>query len=383
MMPKHHRKVFVYGEALNENGYPPECPFDTSRARKTFETLSSMGLLSGSDREVVAPVAADRTLLAGFHDDDYLDALQQASEGTLSPYDALMLGLGTPDCPIFPGMYEYLFLQSGTSVTGARLILDGKADIVFNPSGGLHHAHANRASGFCYINDVVLAIREFVQAGKRCVFLDIDVHHADGVQEAFYASDDVLTISMHEDGRTLFPGTGFEDEIGVDAGRGYTMNLPMPVGTYDKIYRKAFQEAVLPVVEAFDADIVIIELGMDVLAGDPLAHLHLTNNTHAHILKTMMEQGKPVLATGGGGYHVENTVRAWSLCWSVMCGDDADHEDLAMGMGGVMLESTDWAGGLRDRVLLGDGGRHDTVDREVRATVEKLKTSVFPIHGID
>ena len=376
------KKIFIYGDALEEGGYPVECPLDTSRARKTFETLSSMGLLTGGDREVVAPVATDRSVLACFHDDDYLAALQQASEGTLPPYEALIQGLGTPDCPIFAGMYDYLFLQAGTSITGARHILEGKADIVFNPSGGLHHAHADRASGFCYINDVVLAIREFVQAGKRCLFLDIDVHHTDGVQEAFYDCADVMTISMHESGRTLFPGTGFEDEIGVGAGRGYAMNLPMPVGTYDEIYQEAFHDAVLPVVEAFRADVIVMELGMDALAADPLAHLQLTNNTHAHIVKTMLEQGKPVLATGGGGYHVENTVRAWCLCWSVMCGDDTGNEDFAMGMGSDMPESTDRAGGLRDRVLLADGGRHDTIDREVRATVEKVKTALFPIHGI-
>jgi len=382
-MTRDRKKAFVYGEVLEEGGYPPECPFDTSRARRTLDTISSMNLLDGRDRAVVSPDAADRAALEGFHDTEYLDALRQAGEGRLDPYEALMMGLGTPDCPVFRDMYDYLVLQAGTSISGARLILEGEADVVFNPSGGLHHAHADRASGFCYVNDVVLAILEFVRAGKRCLFLDIDVHHTDGVQEAFYDRADVMTISMHESGRTLFPGTGFEDEIGVQDGRGYTMNLPFPVGTYDEAYQAAFREAALPVIEAYDADILVLELGMDALAGDPLAHLHLTNNTHALIVKKMLEQGKPLLATGGGGYHIENTVRAWALCWSVMCGDDAEHRDLAMGMGGVMLESTEWAGGLRDRVLLADGGRHDSIDREIAATVEKVKKTVFPIHGIE
>jgi len=307
--------------------------------------------------------------------------LEKAGHGHIDPLDAVKAGLGVPDCPIFANMFEYLSLAAGASVTGARRILDGDAHIVFNPSGGFHHAQPANAAGFCYLNDIVLAALEFTAAGKRVLFLDIDVHHCDGVQDAFYARSDVMTISLHESGRTLFPGTGFAEEIGIGEGRGYSVNLPLPVGTYDAAYERAFREAALPLIVAYDPDVVILEIGMDGLAGDPLAHLHLTNNVYADIVGAVVRLGKPVLATGGGGYNVENTVRGWALLWGVLCGEDHTH-DLMLGMGGVMLQNTDWLGGLRDRVMLTDGGRRATVDAEIGEVIDKIRSVVFPIHGL-
>jgi hypothetical protein len=137
----------------------------------------------------------------------------------------------------------------------------------------------------------------------------------------------------------------------------------------------------MPLIRAYDPDAIVLELGMDGLAGDPLAHLHLTNNVYADITRTLVDVGKPLLATGGGGYHVENTVRGWTLCWSVLCGEDASR-DLAVGMGGVMLENTEWLGGLRDRVLLSDAGIRGDVDREVDRVIDRVRAAVFPLHGL-
>ena len=377
------RKVFVHTEALNEGGYPAECPFNTTRASRTRQTLDSMGLLSGEDRGEVAPVKLSREELARFHTQAYLDVLTGAGEGDIAPDEAVMVGLGTADCPIFANMHEYVALAAGGSVTAARLLLSGEADFAFNPSGGFHHAQAGRAAGFCYVNDVVLAALTLTDAGKRVLFLDIDVHHGDGVQDAFYQRDDVMTMSMHESGRTLFPGTGFADEIGIDAGRGYSVNVPLPVGTDDMAYLRIFRQTIAPLIKAYDADVLIVELGMDALAGDPLAHLHLTNNAHAEILQTLVDMDKPLLMTGGGGYHVENTVRGWALGWSVLCGETTAEEDLMFGMGGVMLQNTDWIGGLRDRVLLSDGGRHDTVDADIKQVTGFIHREVFPLHGLE
>jgi len=378
----HQKHIFIYSDELNENGYPPQCPFNTSRASKTLETADSMGLLAGSDREVIAPERATREELEGFHTAEYLDSIEAAAAGKLGPFEAMGLGLGTPDCPVWPGMMSYLTLATGASVTGARLVIDGQAKVAFNPSGGLHHAHAGQASGFCYLNDLVLAANAFRAAGKRVLFFDIDVHHGDGVQKAFYARKDVMTISMHESGHTLFPGTGFVHEMGEGDGIGCSVNVPLPVGTYDDAYRRAFEQAALPLIKAYDPDVIILELGMDTLSGDPLAHMHLTNNTPADIVDTVVGLGKPILATGGGGYHLEHTVRAWALCWGVLCGDHADHEDAMLGMGGVMMGNTDWFGGLRDRVLLSDAGRRDDVDTAVDATIAEVKRTIFPLHGI-
>jgi acetoin utilization protein AcuC len=374
--------IFIYSDELNENGYPPQCPFNTSRAKQALETAESMGLLAGDDRQIVPPVRATREELEGFHTPTYLDSIEAAAAGKLDPFEAMSMGLGTPDCPVWPGMLSYLTLAAGASVTGARLLIDGEAKVAFNPSGGLHHAHAGQASGFCYLNDLALAANAFVAAGMRVLFFDIDVHHGDGVQGAFYRRKDVMTISMHESGHTLFPGTGFVQELGEGEGLGYAVNVPLPVGTYDAAYRRAFEQAALPLIKAYDPDVIIMELGMDTLSGDPLAHMHLTNNTPADIVDTIVNLGKPMLATGGGGYHLEHTVRAWALCWGVLCGDHADQEDAMLGMGGVMMGNTDWFGGLRDRVLLSDAGRRDDVDAAVDATIAEVKRTIFPLHGL-
>ncbi len=373
--------IFVHTPELNEGGYPAQCPFNTSRAGSTRDKVAAIGLLAGNDRLEVAPRPLTREELERFHAPEYLDALVAAQEGR-HDISALRMGLGTPDCPVFPHMYDYVRLAAGGTLTAARMIVEGQVRVAFNPSGGFHHAGPDYAAGFCYVNDVVIAIMALAEAGKRVLFLDIDVHHGDGVQNAFYDRADVMTISLHESGKTLFPGTGAETEIGVGAGRGYAVNVPLPVGTYDAVYEQAYREAVEPLIIAYDPDVIVLEIGMDALAGDPLAHLHLTNNTHADILDRLVGFGKPVLATGGGGYNVENTVRGWALCWSVLCGDHSHQEDLMAGMGGVMLANTDWIGGLRDRTLLTDGGKRGEIDAEVDRVVDAIRTTVFPVHGI-
>lgn len=373
--------AFIYSPELEIGGYPESCPFNTHRAGRTRAILDDMGLLTGPARREVAPVPATEAELLRFHLPEYLAALKDGQEGRYTMASAAM-GLGTPDCPIFPGMYDYVRLAVGGSLTAARLILRGEAFIAFNPSGGFHHAHAGRASGFCYLNDVVLAALELADAGRRVAILDIDVHHGDGQQAAFYERNDVLTISMHESGRTLFPGTGFENEIGHGPGRGYCVNIPLPVGAYDLIYEYAFLEAALPVLRAFDPDIILMELGMDTLAGDPLAHLNLTNNVIADIVERVRGLGKPILAVGGGGYNIPNTVRGWALCWSVLVGDHAHQHDLGIGAGGVLLENTNWLGGLRDRALLSDAGRRGAIDAEVHRVVDYIQRHVFPIHKL-
>lgn len=374
------RAVFIYSDELERYAYPEDCPFNSRRAGLTRRNLLSMGLLAGSDRSEVAPRALDRQELERFHVPAYLDALRAAQDGHLD-VSGLRMGLGTPDCPVFRGMFEYASLASGASVTAAELILGGETKTAFNPSGGYHHAWPDHASGFCYINDIVLACMTLTGAGRRVAFVDLDVHHSDGVQGAFYERSDVLVISMHESGKTLFPGTGFEDEIGGGQGRGYTVNVPLPVGTYDGAYERAFEEVVMPLLRAYRPDVTVVEMGMDTLSGDPLAHLHLTNNAPADCLARIVGMDAPVLVTGGGGYNIENTVRGWSLLWSILCGES--FEDLSAGLGGVMLANSDWAGGMRDRTLISDAGRRSVVDAEIAATVRRVREQVFPVHGID
>jgi acetoin utilization protein AcuC len=373
------KAVFVHSEKLDELSYPPQSPFNTSRAGRVRKIIHNMGMLSGPDTVQVAPQPAERSDLERIHSARYLDALQSAAQGS-SGVELLFMGIGTGDCPIFADMYDYSVLACGATLTGAKLILEGSAHVAFNPSGGFHHAGPEHAAGFCYINDVAIACHVLAEAGKRVLYLDIDVHYGDGVANAFYDRSDVMTISFHEGGKTLFPGTGFEDEIGQGDGKGYCINVPLPPGTYDEIYLKAFDDITKPLVKAFNPDVIVLEFGADALAGDPLAHLRLTNNTYADILHTMLAFGKPILMTGGGGYHIENTVRAWALGWSVLCGADSHHANI--GMGGVMLESTDWSGGLRDRQLSVTHQQRQEVLPVVEAVVNAVKTNVFPIHGL-
>jgi acetoin utilization protein AcuC len=374
------KAIFVHSGELEKYSYPADCPFNTDRARQLRKVLNSMGLLSGDGRREMAPVAAERVVLKKFHTSRYLHALKTAAMGRWD-VEALNMGIGTLDCPVFAGMYDYAVLASGATLTGAKAILSGSADVAFNPSGGFHHARPELAAGFCYINDVALACTVLAEKAKKVLYLDVDVHHGDGVAYAFYERSDVMTISLHENPKTLFPGTGFEDEIGEGKGRGYCVNVPLPVGTYDKAYMNAFDAVAMPLIEAYKPDVFVYELGADALAGDPLAHLYLTNRVYAEVTGRLLTFNRPILMTGGGGYNVRNTVRAWALAWTVLCGAD-NQQDLAIGLGGVMLQSTDWQGGLWDRTLPIPHRQRQTVESALKATVELIKAKVFPIHGL-
>jgi len=372
--------VFIYSEELEKYQYPPEHPFNTIRTKRVREIINSMGLLSGAGRKEVAPEPVERIVLKKFHSARYLRALKEASAGKFNT-EALGMGIGTSDCPVFEGLYEGAVLAAGGTLVGAKMILSGEAEAVFNPSGGFHHAGPERASGFCYINDVALACMILAEGGKRVLYLDVDVHHGDGVAYAFYDRHDVMTISLHQNPRTLFPGTGFEDEIGSGEGKGYCINVPLPIGTYDEAYMKAFEVLVLPLIRAFKPDVFVFELGADALAGDPLAHMHLTNNVYAEIINHLLSFEKPILTTGGGGYNLDNTVRAWALAWSILCGADTDKE-VSPTIGGVMLGNTEWQGGLRDRTLPVTNQQKDSVLPALNETLERLKTNLFPLHGL-
>ncbi len=375
------KTVFIHSTQLEKYEYPAQCPFNISRAGKVQKIISSMGLFTGNSRSKAVPKPAERTVLEKFHSGRYLDALQASAKGNFG-IEALHMGIGTPDCPVFGDMYDYAVLACGATLTAANLILSGDAELAFNPSGGYHHAGPELAAGFCYINDVALACLVLAEVGKRVLYLDIDVHHGDGVQNAFYDRNDVMTISFHENGKTLFPGTGFEDEIGIGQGKGYCVNIPLPIGTYDQAYMEAFKAIAPPLIDAYNPDVIVFELGADALASDPLAHLWLTNNTYADIIHSLLNFNTPILMTGGGGYNIDNTVRAWALAWSVLCGADSENQEANIGLGGVMLESTDWHGGLRDRQLPVDSQQCDAISQNIDGTIEIIKTNVFPFHKV-
>ena len=373
--------AFLYSPEIEALSYPPDCPFKTQRAGLALLRLKSLGLLGDENRFEFEPRRASITELKQFHTAHYLDEMQRTADGDLT-VDGLCMGFGGPDTPVFKNMFEFSARACGAGLTAVDLLLQGRADIAFNLLGGFHHAFPERAAGFCYLNDVALACQKLSDAGKRVLYLDVDAHHGDGVQAAFYKRKDVMTISLHENGKTLFPWGGFEDEIGEDAGRGYNVNIPLPRETYDEAFLTAFDSVAMPLANAFAPDVLVLELGLDILAGDPLTHLRMTNNVVVEIVERVLKLNCPMLVAGGGGYHVENTVRGWALAWRTFFGGN-DECDFALGMGGVMLASTEWAGGLRDRVLPVAAEQRRAVEPELRATIESVMSNVFPVHGLE
>ena len=372
--------VFIHSNEIERYRYPPDCPFKTQRAKMTKDILVSMDCFTGDGREEIAPVPAADERLLSFHSPDYIEALKRASKGDFKARD-LFFGLGTDDCPVFRDLFDYARLASGASVTGARLLLDGRATLVFNPSGGYHHALSAAAGGFCYINDVVLACKEFARAGKKVFCLDLDVHHGNGTQEAFFRDPSVFTVSLHESGETLFPWGGFENEIGEGSGRGFNVNVPFPAHTDDETYCAVFREIVPPLVSAYHPDALVLEIGMDVLSVDPLAHFKMTNNALADILSLLMRYDLPTLVVGGGGYNAESTARGWALAWCVLCGLETE-SDMSAGVGGIFLGSSEWQAGLRDMHIYTHGEERTAINLKMEKVVDSIKKNVFPIHGI-
>jgi acetoin utilization protein AcuC len=315
---------FVDAPELGAPMLGPDHPFKAVRLPLTRSLLEHAGLLE--EREVVAPARMDERLLAQVHDAAYVEAVKTAGRGATLD-DPWSYGLGTADNPIVVGMDRAALRICDATVTAADLVARGDALRAASFSGGLHHAHAGRASGFCLFNDLALAIEWMTSRyALRVAYLDIDAHHGDGVQAAFYERADVLTVSLHESGRYLFPGTGFEDEIGRGAGAGACVNLPLDPGTRDASYLEVFDLVVPAALEAFGPDVIVLQAGADTHRRDPLAHLELSlagmDAVYERVvaLADRFTHGR-LVATGGGGYDTYRTVpRAWALLWCRLAG---------------------------------------------------------------
>jgi len=292
-------------------------PFKIHRLGLTISLIEAYGLAGADAVSVLNPRIATDGEAMGFHSQEYLECLRHADEGTWTP-NLFLHGLGSSDNPVFPGVYDWAMFVAGASIICAEEILTGHANRAFNMSGGLHHAMPNHASGFCHINDGVLAIQALIHAGKRVVYVDIDAHHGDGVEHAFYGSPDVLTISIHQNGRTIFPGTGFVGDIGEGEGEGYSVNIPLAPGAGDDAYERAFQGAILPLLERFQPDVLVTQLGSDAVLGDVVANLRLSLRGFERCLQHFHKLSVPWIALGGGGYDVANVARAWTMAWATM-----------------------------------------------------------------
>ncbi|MEX0658229.1 MAG: acetoin utilization protein AcuC [Egibacteraceae bacterium] len=240
---------------------------------------------------------------------------------------------GRGDNPVFAGMHEASLEVCGASVAAAQAVWEGTATHAFNPAGGLHHAMADRAAGFCIYNDPAMAIEWLLRHGAtRVAYVDVDTHHGDGVQTLFYDDPRVLTVSLHESGRYLFPGTGFPDEVGEGDGRGSSLNVPLEPQTPGAVYLEAFDAIVPAALDAFGPQVLVTQLGCDTHITDPLAHLALTTDDYSELARRLHDlahrhaDGRWV-ATGGGGYQIASVVpRAWTIYFAELTGADVPVE---------------------------------------------------------
>lgn len=311
------KTALIHSDAYTRYDYGPGHPLRMERLGLTWALMEAYGLTTLPETRVLPPAPAPEAVLRGFHTTEYLEVLRAASAGQEVAAPS-RYGLGPGDNPIWPGMYEASALACGGSIRAAELVAAGEVERAFAFAGGLHHAMPDRASGFCYLNDAVLAILALRAHGLRVCYVDIDAHHGDGVQHAFYESADVLTISTHERGDRLFPGTGFVEEIGAGAGRGYAVNLPLQPYTDDAVYLEAFDAVVPPLVRAFRPDVVVAQLGIDSHRRDPLTHLALSVEGFAEAVRRILRLAPRLVALGGGGYDLANVARAWTLAWALM-----------------------------------------------------------------
>jgi acetoin utilization protein AcuC len=318
------RAAIVHDLALEAYGFGEDHPFNPLRIRLTLELCEALGLLEGYPFVVSEPATDDD--LTTVHSLTYVRMVQEAGRGGGDPWDLLSYGLGTGDNPIFPGMHDACARVVGAVLEACRLVVRGEATHAMCISGGLHHALRSRASGFCVYNDAGVAIARLKQEnpGIRVAYVDTDAHHGDGVQWMFYDDPEVLTISMHESGRYLFPGSGGIEERGRDGGVGYSVNVPLEPYTEDSSWISCFETIVPEVLRAFEPDLIISQNGCDGHTLDPLTHLAATTHLYEHVPRRIHALAHELcdgrwVATGGGGYDIWRVVpRAWSALWAAV-----------------------------------------------------------------
>ncbi|OIV98993.1 hypothetical protein TanjilG_29396 [Lupinus angustifolius] len=304
------RKVsYFYDPEVGNYYYGQGHPMKPHRIRMTHALLAHYGLLQ--HMQVLKPAPAKDRDLCKFHADDYVDFLRgitpEAQQDQLRQLKRFNVG---EDCPVFDGLYSFCQTYAGGSVGGAVKLNHGVCDIAINWAGGLHHAKKCEASGFCYVNDIVLAILELLKVHERVLYVDIDIHHGDGVEEAFYATDRVMTVSFHKFG-DYFPGTGDIRDIGYGKGKYYSLNVPLDDGIDDESYMSLFKPIMGKVMEVFRPGAVVLQCGADSLSGDRLGCFNLSIKGHAECVKYMRSFNVPLLMLGGGGYTIRNVARCW------------------------------------------------------------------------
>ena len=372
--------ALVYSEEWSRFDYGPEHPLRMERLGLTWRLMEAYDLTALPRAKLLAPEPAPLAEICQFHTREYVEVLRAVSAGDWVPH-AARYGLGAGDNPIFPGLWEAAQLVAGGSLLAAQLVTESEVDRAFHFAGGLHHAMPDRASGFCYVNDAVLAIMRLRAHGWRVAYVDIDAHHGDGVQFAFYQDPGVLTISTHERGDRLFPGTGFVSEMGEGEGLGYAVNLPLQPFTDDAVYAAAFEAVVPPLVAAFKPDALVIQLGIDAHRTDPLTHLALTVQGFMAAVRRLLSMAPRIVALGGGGYDLPNVARAWTAAWAAM--NDIELADpLPPSCHAAMRQLGLEALTLSDRPAELPEDTQRWAEEYARRQVRAIQEKIFPLHGL-
>ena len=328
--------AFICSEELWSRGFGKSHPLRPERLKRTYDLLTAYHAFDALTSHLVEPRPATREELLLFHTVEYVDAGQRLSAALSLPNGAApslpgernedwtlagRYGFSSDETPAFAGMFETEGLKAGAALVGAEMVAQGQAQVAFSIAGGMHHARPALASGFCVFNDVALAIHWLLRQGFRVAYVDIDVHHGDGVQAAFYDTDQVLTISLHQAGIMFYPGTGFPEELGEGPGYGYSINVPFLPYTDEDLYLWAFRQVVPSLVRQFAPDVLVTQLGVDTHYRDLLGSLLLTTQGYVALVeefKTLAEGAGRWLAFGGGGYAIDVVPRAWVLAYGVM-----------------------------------------------------------------
>ncbi len=374
------RAAFVYTDDYTDYHLSDTHPLQQKRLLMTHRLLESCGAFQSPSSHLITPTPATEADLLRVHLPEYLNAMRRLSAGESIP-DKKRYGFGTLDNPPFPGMWEASLLYAGGSLDCARLVLHEGYGAAFNTSGVLHHARRDRAAGFCTVADCPLVAYYLLDHGaRRVAYVDIDAHHGDGTQAFFYEDPRVLTLSIHETPETLYPRvSGFVEEIGEGAGLGFNANLPLAPGSGDVVYAEAFGAAFLPLLEAFDPEYVILQVGADAHFADPLTHLGLTSRGWLGLAQSVIALGRPVIALGGGGYNLDTVARLWTLLYGALSGQEFP-ADLHDQQGPSEAECSD----IFQQFYVKRRGtvRGASIEDYVRRSVKSVQQNVFPRQGL-
>jgi len=322
---------FVWDERVATHVYRDGHPLKPIRLVGVRDTLERLGAFARHGARVLTPRAATRDEIERIHAPDYVEAVMRASADPEPDYSEYGLD-AWGDTPPFAGMHEVSLLTTGGTLSAMEEVLAGRTRVSVNYAGGLHHAMRRRASGFCIYNDPAIVCGLLADRGMRVAYVDIDAHHGDGVQAAFYETDRVLTISLHQYGpmpgtRTVFfPGTGSADERGRGAGAGYSINVALPAFTDDTAYVRAFDAVVPELLARYRPDVLVTQQGIDPHYTDPLTHLRISTHAREHVVRWFRSTPYPWIAMGGGGYALDAVRRTWALEYLVMLGADIPDE---------------------------------------------------------